>query len=676
MKRLIFLLICFGALWVNGQRTIAGYEYWFNHLSASRVVVPVSPSTHATFADQISTAGLGPGIHTFNFRTYDNQGVRSSTSSSFFYKMPETTPGTRELNAWEYWFNNDYSQVTREIIIPSSNVDIDKVLSVIGLQQGIHILNFRFRDNQGLWSGTTSSFFYKLPKSLATNREIITMEYWFNGKYSDAVRQNIAASASVNIDQLLQTNQLTSGIHTLNIRFRDSSGLWSGTSTSFFYKSLQTPSTTPKLTAWQYWIGDRFDQAVITEGNFTAGIVLNELISMKDAGPGLHTFNIRFRDNSGLWSAVTSHLFFKAPLSDPGNERMIYAFRYWFNNDTKNITYIELNQPVKHLVLDDMISMRFLPKGVHTVHFQFRETSNLWSAVASANAEKLQYANASFNYEVISEDCTSTMIQFINNSVDANEFAWNFGDGNTSNELEPVHTFSGPGNFDISLRVADSQSQQQSETGTGLVVIGETFGFLDVFACNEYVSAGGNTWYQTGKYTDRLAGQNQFGCDSVVTVDLTINTLDISTTLEGITITSNATGASYQWIRCDGEGKPIDGAINRSFTPTTIGNYAVVVTGNGCTLVSDCVAITTVDVPGFAQARIALYPNPARNQVTLVAETILSGSHYQLINNQGAVVATGVINGDHTIIDLSELPAGLYFVRLAQNGFTARLIRY
>ncbi len=44
---------------------------------------------------------------------------------------------------------------------------------------------------------------------------------------------------------------------------------------------------------------------------------------------------------------------------------------------------------------------------------------------------------------------------FTNLSANATDYTWNFGDGTTSNEENPVHTFPGPGNYDVTLNVSN-----------------------------------------------------------------------------------------------------------------------------------------------------------------------------------------------------------------------------
>ena len=64
-----------------------------------------------------------------------------------------------------------------------------------------------------------------------------------------------------------------------------------------------------------------------------------------------------------------------------------------------------------------------------------------------------------------------------------------------------------------------------------------------------------------------------------------------SITQSDVTLTADQNNATYQWIDCDNNNSPISGETNQSYTPTVTGNYAVEVTVNGCTSVSECVLV-------------------------------------------------------------------------------------
>lgn len=56
-----------------------------------------------------------------------------------------------------------------------------------------------------------------------------------------------------------------------------------------------------------------------------------------------------------------------------------------------------------------------------------------------------------FNYSANSLD-----VSFINISEDADSYSWNFGDGSTSDEMNPLHNFQLPGEYEVSLTAANT----------------------------------------------------------------------------------------------------------------------------------------------------------------------------------------------------------------------------
>lgn len=68
--------------------------------------------------------------------------------------------------------------------------------------------------------------------------------------------------------------------------------------------------------------------------------------------------------------------------------------------------------------------------------------------------EPIEDPIASFQYE-ISED-NYLQVSFTNFSVNAETYVWTFGDGNTSTELDPTHTYAGVGNYTVELTATNS----------------------------------------------------------------------------------------------------------------------------------------------------------------------------------------------------------------------------
>jgi gliding motility-associated-like protein len=69
-------------------------------------------------------------------------------------------------------------------------------------------------------------------------------------------------------------------------------------------------------------------------------------------------------------------------------------------------------------------------------------------------------------------------IRFFNESIDADAFFWNFGDGNTSTDRDPEHTYRTDGNFDVSLTVFKSSVCSASTTQGQFIISANNILFI------------------------------------------------------------------------------------------------------------------------------------------------------------------------------------------------------
>ncbi len=140
---------------------------------------------------------------------------------------------------------------------------------------------------------------------------------------------------------------------------------------------------------------------------------------------------------------------------------------------------------------------------------------------------------------------------------------------------------------------------------------------IDPIACDSYVSPSSNfTWTTSGTYIDTIA--NTSGCDSIITRILTINTVDTSVTQLSNTLTSNDSGAVYQWLDCNNDHAAISGETAQSFMATVNGDYAVAVTKDSCVDTSACYSITGLGIiENNLGSSLIIYPNPTTGWTTI-----------------------------------------------------------
>ena len=201
-----------------------------------------------------------------------------------------------------------------------------------------------------------------------------------------------------------------------------------------------------------------------------------------------------------------------------------------------------------------------------------------------------------------------------------------------------------------------------------------TYGAESITACGSYTWSNGMTYSSSGSYNDTLVGA--LTCDSIATLNLTINTVDATATQTGpLELAANASGATYQWIDCDNNDTPIAGETAQTFTATYNGNYAVIVTENGCSDTSACLAITEAAVieNGFGTG-LSIFPNPTSGDITIDLDEYNTEVTIVVTTVLGQEVSRGTYNGSKSIELNLDGSTGYYFVEIsAANGKKARV---
>lgn len=156
-------------------------------------------------------------------------------------------------------------------------------------------------------------------------------------------------------------------------------------------------------------------------------------------------------------------------------------------------------------------------------------------------------------------------------------------------------------------------------------------------------------------------------CTNIWTTSVDVIALPITDfTLNGPVANAAQLNAVYQWIDCDNNNLPIDGETEQTFTATVNGEYALEVSANGCSAISDCVFILVTNVEDASQEIfLNVYPNPAQDMVTFISS--ITGT-LQIYNVTGKKVWQDNIMLKTRHIDLQQLPAGLYTVRFSDEN--------
>ena len=177
------------------------------------------------------------------------------------------------------------------------------------------------------------------------------------------------------------------------------------------------------------------------------------------------------------------------------------------------------------------------------------------------------------------------------------------------------------------------------------------------------------TVLQSGSYY--VTASNSCGTDTSNAIDVIVNPLPIVSVIQGVgMLTANTTGAVYQWLDCDNGFVAIVGETNQSFTPTVSGNYAVLITENGCSDTSVCFNVFVVGLNASNNiSSIRISPNPFSLKTIFQTDMIFESASLIVYNSIGQVVKEiQNISGSTFILDRDNLQSGVYFFRLTSKN--------
>ena len=208
---------------------------------------------------------------------------------------------------------------------------------------------------------------------------IIAYEYWFDGNYTSKVFHSITPHLDYLLSSIIQTKGLTTGLHILNLRFKDRSNRWSTVSSSFFIKQSSAASGSAEITSFEYWFDNDYSskvlKTIVPNSNYH-----DTLLITSNLPKGIHSIHIRYKDNSNRWSSVKSWAFIKQSSSKYKCAKII-AREYWFDNNYSS-RVIEAITPT-NIYLDTLFITSSLTPGIHRVHVRYKNNHNGWSSVKS-----------------------------------------------------------------------------------------------------------------------------------------------------------------------------------------------------------------------------------------------------------------------------------------------------
>lgn len=302
-------------------------------------------------------------------------------------------------------------------------------------------------------------------------------------------------------------------------------------------------------------------------------------------------------------------------------------------------------------------------------------------------------------------------VTFANLSLNASQgYLWNFGDGNTSDEANPVHTYPSQGIYQVSLTATNEcgESTISLQVPTGSLPQAQ-FSANYLTGCTPFVvqfenQSSGNglngfywefpggtpststdqnptvSYDQAGSYTVMLTATNSLGSHKLEQPGL-VNvfqtpTADFNYQTDGYSVSFNNStvgSTNYSWDFGDGATSQAENPTHDFAGP---GVYQVMLTASNLSC-GNAIAYQIYLEPLAAgektdsQPNVLVYPNPVNDFLNITfKENKNLGGRIKIQNTSGQVLQSIDFQGDSVLLDLSRRPSGIYFIVLSTEDGT------
>ncbi len=282
-----------------------------------------------------------------------------------------------------------------------------------------------------------------------SSQNIVSVEYFIDTDpgYGSATTVTITPGADIEVSFTADLSSLTDGIHNLYIRGKDENNKWSQVlHRTFLQHGLQSEAA-PNITRLEYFIDTDPGEGNATEVTVPASndVEISFTADLSSLDDGIHNLYVRGQDERGYWSQVLVRTFLQHSLQTEALPPIV-AMEYFIDTDpgVGQGVDITVNSNSGDLEQDFTADLSDLAMGTHTLYVRGQDERGNWSIVYYEDFCIRPEALFSFlanEYE----------ITFTNESEDETSVSWDFGDGATSTQANPVHTYAAQGYYPVTI---------------------------------------------------------------------------------------------------------------------------------------------------------------------------------------------------------------------------------
>ncbi len=231
MKKTLTVLMLLLYSIAFGQSNLINAEYFIDHDPGYGNGTSISLNGNPAFIDELISNDIALGLHNIYLRVKDDNGIWGMAEVvPFLVKEPIELTEVSPLIYAEYFFGHDPGfGLANEIIVTSNDtILISELIPSEGLPIGVNRLSLRMKNENETWGITEQIEFYIREDHTIIHERIGGIEYFIdedpgvcNGIFIDLI-----VADTILINEYLESQALSDGIHQLGIRIQSDAGTW------------------------------------------------------------------------------------------------------------------------------------------------------------------------------------------------------------------------------------------------------------------------------------------------------------------------------------------------------------------------------------------------------------------------------------------------------------------